>query len=125
MYYTDGFRMIENMEDKAEQLRQAEPPVYQSWRSAQEDFVHSFYKSNQQIEHDLMDMQAHDVTSAAFCCPVERTLKLVKSSGVWSDMSRDGMNGSVSLPGLLTGQQPAGSFLVDFFDGCRVRSQEK
>lgn len=81
MYYAGGFRSIEDVEDKAEQLRQAEPLVYQSWRSDQKGFVHSFFKSDQQIEHDLIDMQAHGVTGAAFYCPVERALKLVKSSG--------------------------------------------
>ena len=81
MYYAGGFRAIEDMEDQAEQLQEAEPLVYQSWRSGQQGFVHSFYKSDQQIEHDLMDMQAHGVTNVAFYCPVERALKLVKSSG--------------------------------------------
>ena len=85
MYYAGGFREIEDMEDSAEQLRKSEPLVYQSWRSGQKGFVHSFYKSDEQIGHDLMDMKAHGVTSAAFYCPVERALKLVKSSGFGDD----------------------------------------
>jgi len=81
MYYAGGFRAIEDRDNQATQLREDEPLVYQSWRSGQKSFVHSFFKSDQQIEHELMDMQAHGVTSVTFYCPVERALKLIRSSG--------------------------------------------
>lgn len=81
MYYAGGYQTIKDIADKPEQLQQKEPLVYESWRSGQKDFVHSFYKSDQQMEHDLIDMREHGVTSAAFYCPVERALKLVKSAG--------------------------------------------
>jgi hypothetical protein len=81
LFYAGGYRSADTIAAESDQVQKQEPLVYQSWRAGHTAFVHSFYKSDQQIEHELADMKAHGVMAAAIYCPVERALRLMKSSG--------------------------------------------
>ena len=80
LYYAGGFKDVRTIEKDRQAARRADPMVYQAWRNGHSKFVHSYYKSDEQIKLELLDMAAHGVTHAAFYCSPERMVHLMEET---------------------------------------------
>ena len=80
LYYAGGFKEAATIAKDQQAVRRSDPAAYDTWRSGRNEYVHSFYKSDKQIELELLDMAAHGVTQAAFYGSPERITRLVKKT---------------------------------------------
>ena len=81
LYYAGGMEDATTIQKDRQAARRADPVAFDAWRSGRKAFVHSHYKSDEQIKVDLRDMTAHGVTHAAFYCPPERAVRIAAEAG--------------------------------------------
>ena len=92
LYYAGGFRWIDESATikglgkqpdvtPMDKLRRGEPVVYDAWRKGRASYAHSWYKTDEQMVHELQDMAAHGVTNVAFYCPAEQATRVMEQAG--------------------------------------------